>query len=162
MKKLIAIILSLMLLGGVALAESAITPDEYLASRGLMVLDEYTLAGMGVDMDDINFDCRFAILSIDGDTSAICYKDDKIYMAFETGAMLGEPTMDAKTMTGIYSDFCMTTEFDLYSYTTTDNTSHAYFAIDNIEDILPDDIDLSSVIIYDTFDDYMASLDNIE
>ena len=163
MKKMLSVILILMLLGSVALAETNLTPDAYLASRGLIVLDEDTLKSMGADMgnnDIINIQyCGFGAT---GDQQTIIVRTNKLYIAIEAAAMFGNGTMDNKAFAGIFSDLCKNFEFECYSVTLEDGTSIAYFPDKSLIDQLPEDADMSDTTLIDSFDEFMAMVENIE
>ena len=155
MKKLAALLIVLILCS-TAFAETTLTPDAYLVSRGLMVLDEDTLASMGAEMDGMKFDCSYCALSTNGDPPAIVYKQDKVYLAMEMAAMFGNGTMDEAAYKSIFADFCANFDFDIYTYSPTDVDHFVYTKdTDLLDNIVQDGVEYT---LYDSLDEFIASL----
>ena len=162
MKKLLAVILTLMLLYSVALAESTLTPDAYLASLGLIVLDEDTLVGMGADMGELDINVPFCALSLSDSTPVIIYKTDKVYISMEGAAMMGSGTLDNKAIAGIFADFCSNFEFGIYTVSLPDGSSITYMSDESFINELPDNANISETSILDTLEEFIATVDSIE
>ena len=129
MKNVFVLVLVLMLCA-MAMAEG-MTPAAYLASRGLMVLDENQIAAMGgesSDSPDLN-GLSYFLLSTVGENSPpiFAFNDGHImYIAMEMGAMFGSPTMDGKALSQVFIEMCEMFDFDVYGFGSGDSTSFGY------------------------------------
>ena len=123
MKKICAIAVVLVLASALAFAKGEVSPQTYLANRGLTVMDEdqvYDAFGtndIGGDMFTDWFPREtisiFAYVEY-SDLPMIVFKDCGIYyLAVEREALSGYGSMSAEAMSAIYVDFCREYPFDI-------------------------------------------------
>lgn len=141
MKKVILLVLAMVLVGAVAMAEGML-PSMFFGSRGLMVMDENQLASMGGE-NNINTSelagmtmCAFSTGGEDGTPSIMLYDGEKLYVAFDMTAMFGEGTLDAKGMSGIFTDFCNAYDYDCLMLSNGDGEIMYYKDTEVLEKVL--------------------------
>ena len=115
MKKAIMCVLLVLSLAFAASAEGML-PQMFLASRGLMVLDQNQIESMGGSTSESELDYSYCGFSTSDSTPMIVWQDDMFYMAMEMSAMFGNPTMNAKGLSQVFIDFCRSyPDFEIYT-----------------------------------------------
>lgn len=157
MKKYVVLLLAMFLIF-TASAES-ITPAMFMASRGMMVLDENQLEAMG-GLNNPDFGCSFCAFSAGSEDSApaIAWEEDTLYVAFDMTSMFGQGTMDADALTQVYIDFCQAfPSFDAYTY----GDDIAYLKDESILEKLSEESAQIPAQICPTLDDFINCISNL-
>ena len=163
MKKLMSIILVLLLLSCIATAEG-MKPSTFLASRGLLVLDQNMLEAMSSDSEGISFDdfpdVTMCIFEFGEDyTPSIVVKDEVFYVGLDMTVMFGEGTLDAKAISQIFIDLC--TEYPNYDMYAFGNSNMQCYMPDmsilekfaDVEGFNPDD-----TVTYNSMDEFLDAV----
>lgn len=157
MKKSIVILLALFLI--FTAASETVTPAMFMASRGMMVLDQNQMEAMsGSPVADPGY--RFCAFSAGSEDSApaIAWKNETIYVAFDMTSMFGQGTMDANALTQVYIDFCQAfPNFDAYTY----GDDIAYLKDETILEKLSEESAQIPAQICPTLDDFINCISDL-
>lgn len=164
MKKFLVILLALTLLSTAAIGEG-MSPQMFLGSRGLMVLDGNQLASMSGEEIDASM---YGGLNIAGFGAGrensipgiFLVYNGVVYMAMDMTAMFGQPTFDAKGMSQVFIDLCEAYVFDAITYQDSeDGQSFSYGAVDKLLEVSPEGADTSGLNnVYSTLDEFVAAV----
>lgn len=165
MKKFLVILLALTLLSTAAIGEG-MSPQMFLGSRGLMVLDGNQLASMSGEEIDASM---YGGLNIAGFSAAgegqsapsiFLVYNGVIYMAMDMTAMFGQPTLDTKGMSQVFIDICEAYDFDVVTYSTPgDGGDFSFGDVAQLQTLSPEGANAESLgEVYDTREDFVAAV----